>query len=379
MTESPRLDDPFETQKQVLAALTQLEESLKELNDGVSPPTLSHYRSIPEAVKESYSLLTQGAEIIHASSTKYTLLGKLDATEQGRALRDIVHGCQLMGTACLVIHDDQTGCARPTRQHCKRVTRAVVLSVLQMIHVWVDQLAQGSDNNLGAQKAGTVWEKCNVIMEKRLPQGNRNCIRRDLLIYMKDCADTMTEFQDLIDQGPSTAERAEVLDTNDTDFSVLHMLQQALDGDESTYTENELPVATATLYLIKLSRGCINLSMQCMEEITGYAADHEEVSRLDWISKLYDLAHDVGVGVTDLGATMYPPLQVSSLKEQVEHQCTVIRNLLSCVSELREFIRKATNSNQTLSLDTISLFSKLETAFQKRHGEAMHAIEMFTS
>ena len=386
MTESSNTADPFEAQTQILTALTKLDESLKELNDGTSPPTLSHYRFLPDVVKESYSLLVQGADIIHATSTKYTLLGKLDANEQGRVLGDILKGCQLLGTACLVLHDDQTGCARPTRQHCKRATRAVVLSVLQMIHVWVDQSAQGNDNHLGAQKNGAVWEKCNVILEKRLPQGNRNCIRRDLLIYMKDCADTMEEFQELIDVGPSTEERTETVDTGDAEFSVLNRLQQALEGDESTYTNEELPVATASLYLIKLSRGCINLSMQCMEEMTGQQkvdasleqGQQEDVDRLGWISRLYDVAHDVGVGVTDLGAAMYPPLQVNSLKTQVEHQCTAIRSLLTCLSEMREFLRSATPP-QTMSLETISLLSKLETAFDKRNGEAMKAIEMFVS
>lgn len=383
MTESTHTEDPYEVQKQVLNALNQLEESLKSLNDGESPPTLSHYRVMPEVVKESYGLLTQGAEIIHATSTKYTLLGKLDANEQAKVLRDILNGCQLMGTGCLVLHDDQTGCAKPTRQHCKRATRAIVLSVIQMINVWVDKSAQGNDNNLGAQKTGAVWEKCNVILEKRLPQGNRNCIRRDLLIYTKDCSDTMAEFQELIDLGPSAEERKEsVSTTNDAEFSVLDMLQQALDGDESSYTSKELPVASASLYLIKISRGCLNLSMECMEEISGHMVDlssEQEKELLSWISRLYDLAHDVGIGVTDVGAAMYPPLQISSLRSQVENQCTVIRNLLSFVSELRESIRLATDSAKSLSLESSSLLSKLETAFEKRNGEVMEAIQMFAS
>lgn len=67
--------------ERVLEALARLQLSLKELPDKHNPPHLSHWRTLPPAISTAYDYITKGTEIVKATSTKYTLVGKIDAKE----------------------------------------------------------------------------------------------------------------------------------------------------------------------------------------------------------------------------------------------------------------------------------------------------------
>ena len=57
-----------------------LEEGNSTTNDGegaVGLP-LNHWKELPENVSQAYKMMSDGAEVIKATSTKYTLLGKID-------------------------------------------------------------------------------------------------------------------------------------------------------------------------------------------------------------------------------------------------------------------------------------------------------------
>src|SRR6056300_1012146 len=45
------------------------------------PLPISHWRILPSNVQSAYKLLNDGAEYIYATSTKYTLVGKVDNNE----------------------------------------------------------------------------------------------------------------------------------------------------------------------------------------------------------------------------------------------------------------------------------------------------------
>jgi hypothetical protein len=154
-------------QKTILEALERLTVSLEELNDKESAPALSHFRHLPEAVAQCYDLFQQGAALVYGTSTKYTLLGKVDELEQAKLTQDFLKGCQLIATACLVLHEDSTGCSRSLRHHCKQAARAIVTTVQQLVQSFVDGTALVE--NVGAQKTGAVWQTCDVVLEKKLP------------------------------------------------------------------------------------------------------------------------------------------------------------------------------------------------------------------
>ena len=75
--------------EETLEALTRLESALSELDDKGTSTSLvsknnggglpmSHWRKLPSDVEDAYRMMQEGAEMVKATSTKYTLLGKIN-------------------------------------------------------------------------------------------------------------------------------------------------------------------------------------------------------------------------------------------------------------------------------------------------------------
>ena len=376
-----RVDEIYD-QASILEALERLTVSLQELNDKESAPTLSHYRHPPEDVAYSYDLFQQGAALVYGTSTKYTLLGKVDEHEQAKLTQDFLKGCQLIGTACLVLHQDSTGCSRSLRHHCKQAARAIVTTVQQLVQSFVDGTALVE--NVGAQKTGAVWQTCNVVLEKKLPVGNRNAMRRDWFTYMADCNETLEEFQALIDEGPELREEDEEeegQETATTDKSDYDAFEDFMGGHDQQYSSDELPIATACVFLIKCSRGGINATVQTCEAVGKQLAENDTSKEtsdsdnnkalLSWISKANHLAHAVGEGMTDLGAAMYPSLELDTLQAQVERQASDIDALLTFLLDASP---EGMDGSLDLPQDVVELAAKVKGAVDKRRQEAGDAI-----
>lgn len=366
-------------QASILSALERLTISLQELNDKESAPALSHYRHPPEAVAASYDLFQQGAALVYGTSTKYTLLGKVDEHEQAKLTQDFLKGCQLIGTACLVLHQDSTGCSRSLRHYCKQAARAIVTTVQQLVQSFVDGTALVE--NVGAQKTGAVWQTCNVVLEKKLPVGNRNCMRRDWFTYMADCNETLEEFQALIDAGPELREEDEEGQENTTDDDNIDAWEDFMGGHDQQYSSDELPIATACVFLIKCSRGGINATVQTCEAVGKKLAENDDSKEtsdsdndkalLSWIAKANHLAHAVGEGMTDLGAVMYPSLELDTLQSQVERQASDIDALLSFLLDASP---EGMDGSLDLPPDVVELAAKVKGAVDKRRQEVGDAI-----
>lgn len=333
------MEDKALSNSELLSSLESIADTLKELDDKNGAPRLSHYRVLPQDVSEAYELLQNGATLVHSTSTKFSLMGKISVKEQERQFCNIMlQGCQCIATSCLVLHDNQTGCARSTRKHCKQACRAVLNTVIQLVKIWNDGVSAESSS----QRTGAVWEMCDAIIEQKVPKGNRNSIRRDLLTYSMDCNETMKEFQAMVDSSTSCE----------------------AGGDE--YTATEASVVSSCIYLIRCSRGCINLSLQVME-VLGKRIDESKGDSSDEVdfavasSSFFDLARLVGEGVTDLGVSLYPPLQADEVKSQIEHQTGHISSVL-------EFEHL---TSIDLPEETQVLRSKLGEALLKRKREAL--------
>lgn len=90
--------------ERVLEALERLQTCLKELDDKHDAPQLSHWRTLPEAVSTAYEYITKGAELVKATSTKYTLVGKIHAKEGSKlAVRRVQVMCDLWRAVILHI------------------------------------------------------------------------------------------------------------------------------------------------------------------------------------------------------------------------------------------------------------------------------------
>lgn len=374
----------WEQQEEIVQSLKQLQHQVEHLPHQESAPQLSHYRStpaLPEAVQQSYAMLEQGAGLVHATSTKYTLMGKLDAPEQTKICTDFLQGCQYLATGCLALHDPVTGCSKSVRHHARQAVRAILVTTTQLVECFAVDHANSTqkESQIGARKTGAVWQSCNVILEKKMPVGNRNAMRRDLLTFKMECNETLTEFQEMIDRGPSLREEDEDEDRDkeETKHQQPDSSWEAfLDGDEDQYADHELPVAVACVAIIKCSRGSINATLQALEAVTlgegGESLAATDKARLTWMSKLHDFATIVGNGMTDLGACLYPPLNLDSVETEVERQAGAIEQ---CVNHLVE-ATSADGEVLELSPEVKELASKLQTVIQTRRSEALEAISV---
>lgn len=322
------MSDPIEDQFAVVKALVGLADLLKDLDDHGSHP-ISHYRQVPPDLMHAYEILAQAASLIHATATKYTLLGKAGGASQLPLSKELLRGAQLLGTATLLFFEH--GASTALRKHVKRAARSIVGSLMSLVEAFLDESAM--TDSIGAQKTGVVWSTCDTVLHKKIPVGNRSAMRREWLTFRADCNETIEEFQALLDADP------------------------VADGEEGfdeieRYTEDEIPVVSACLALIKCSRGCINVTMQACEAL-GEA-------RLEWINSVFDLSVAVGVGVTDLGTLMYAPTDRAALVEAARRQA---RAVLEVVQRIL--------GDDSLPSEVLELASKLQQATSKRLEEAL--------
>ncbi|KAL7576062.1 hypothetical protein ACA910_000846 [Epithemia clementina (nom. ined.)] len=379
-------DDLKRTHEIFVESLRRLAASLRDL-DATSSFVLSHYRQLPDTISHAREMLETGATLVKGTSTKYTLLGGLDPKEQVKAAEDLIKGCQFVATGCVLIHEPSLGCCLAFRRHVKQASRAIVEAVVNLVSSFVDQTAL-VEENLGAQKTGVVWEVCDQIIEKKVPMGNRNSIRRDLFTYLKDCQETFDEFQQLVDLGPMTTNGKQELQTIEENSVKAEQIekpneddtgwQQFLSGENEQYSSHEIPVATASLTLVKCSRGSINLTLQACEAVGAQIQEGTKLSssdkiRLEWLEKLYQLACKVGDGMTDFGTNLYPPLDLEHLPAQIEQQS------MDCLSPLVDsVVDGCLLEDGTAALEfteeVMTLAFKLKTAIATRRKEALDSV-----
>jgi hypothetical protein len=356
------------------AALQELDTTADAGLSQLSTP-LSHYRILPPALMDAYNSLYQATQLIHTTSTKYGLLLGADAAAVAATAHCMATACHALVTATTTAFNPGL-CARSTRRHCHRATRDILHTVIQLVQV--DSSTSSSNfasTTSAAQRTGAVWDMCQVVLERKLPRGNRSAMRRDLLTYVMECADTIQEFQTMIVASGAAVETSH--DTTTTSTNEEDGWQDFLAGTIDRYTSLELPVATACVDLIKCSRGGLNVALQVMdvmgEHETKTAArlhDGDQTTQ-NWqlgLSQLHDLATIVGEGMTDLGASMYPPLQMAVLQPHVERQAGAIQAVL-------DFVMDGSSGGTWEFPDELNdLLSKVRAALQKRQREANEAI-----
>jgi len=300
---------------ELVETLTRLADMLKnDENANKDPPRLSHFRDLPNSVTVAYDLLHQGAQMIHGTATKYTLVGKIDESEQKKLGADLLRGCEIIGAATNSLLQDSTGCSRAVRRATQRAALAIILNVIHLAASFSDHSAL--EENIGAQKTGAVWQSCDTILNKMLPMGNRTAIRRELFTWTRETNDSMEEFNEMVDRGPGETVEKEVEDELDGIFG----------DDDEQYPENDLPVAKACLGILKCSRGTMKLTLDVSEDYGKKFAETQDELYLDRIAELHAKARAVGEGVTNMGSLMYPPIlpDCKRLEESVQIQTDAV-------------------------------------------------------
>ena len=281
---------------------------------------ISHWRALPSAVKSAYQLLNDGATYIHATSTKYTLVGKVDTQEGSNLAVELRKGAELLGTGTLLLYSKQYGSSRSLKHYIKQYSRSIIASLISLIKSFEDGISQGQandGNNIGAQKTGAVWAACDKLTNT-LPKGNRAAMRRELMVWIKDCNESIEEFDEVLELGPR--------DDNSDNEEEEEMM------DEEQYTEKEMGVARASVNLMKCSKNLLNLVLKTCECVGEYVDkkiptpndtatqqevdDNKRKETLQWISNLHEMARTVGEGVTNVGILLYPPLDNATASEE---------------------------------------------------------------
>ena len=335
------------------------------------PPHLSHYRQpFPSDVATAYDLLRQGAQVVHSTSTKYTLVGKTHPEEQKKTLtKDLLKGCELIGAASHILFQDPSGSSRAVRRATQRASLAILINVANLVKVFEDKTAVGggNENTVGAQKTGAVWEACDQILNKLMPQGNRNAIRREIFTWTRECDDSMEEFQEMIDEGPKPLE---ALQEEENEGGQGYTDEYEDEDDGNQYTDAEMPIANACLGLLKNSRGNMKIALESCEYLgtkVSESVDDDKQRYLDAIQKVHSQARIIGEGLTDLGSVMYPPLLPSSrdLAAQVRRQSQCIHDFQLYLQDMDDL------PNNILEFSNI-----LKNACETREKEILDAIRV---
>jgi hypothetical protein len=378
-------------------------------------------------------------------------MSKIDASKSQEMADDLFRGCTLVGTACLALDP----CLGPSaRHHVLTASRGIITSVVQLLEgQMMERKGENKNKEVGgsgdgdgddskdggaceddssssptlATRTGVVWHHCDIVLQRRLPVGNRNAMRRDLLTYLHECQETMDEFQAMIDEGPlslpplPTPTETTAASRNDAgelggdlsgdDDGDEEEWEAFLDGRFDRYSSSEMSVAEACVSLVKCSRGVLNLVLQaedawgsdtnlregddvdndddhCDVHATTTTLSEEGVVRMERMGRIHELARSVGMGMTDLGAALYPPLAFDAVGVQVMRQSRAIRNALrSVVSMTIEGNDGDSDDCGTFNDDAgamdltgdlpppvLELYRKLAVAIQRREAEALDAI-----
>lgn len=379
--------------KRLAAALKELDERGKSIVSSTNPGIpLGHWRDIPADVEGAYKMINDGAELIKAISTKYTLMGKISIEDGSKYSMELRQGCELISTAAFLVHQPTCGCARPTRSFIKHKSRGIVNSVMTLVESFVSLKAL--DGNVGAQLTGAVWQACDAVIEK-VPKGNRACMRRELFTWVKDCNETMEEFDALIELGPAAEESSQTSEEEKSDEETWDRFCDNM-GTGEQYSIKEISIVTASLALIKCSRGIIGLTLkacECAGEAVANLDKEIALSEdkntnsvrkmliLQWISNLHETCRKLGDGATDLGCVMYPPLNLSGAEEgwtnadlggQVERQKDW---LLSAAHAISNPIPGDGQVEIDMSDEVKEMCSNLLTAIEKRSKEVEDGIK----
>jgi hypothetical protein len=339
-------------------------------------------------------MLQDGAQLIKNISTKYTLLGKINLEDGSKLSTELRQGCELLSTAAFLIHAPSSGCARSTRLFVKQRCLAVVKSVTTLMESFVSLRAL--EGNVGAQLTGAVWQACDEVVEKT-PKGNRACVMKEMFTWVKECNETMQEFEDLVGLGPlCDGENGTVVEGNDKAGEGSSDWDEFCEnlGTGEQYTNDEMPIIKACLALIKCSRGIIGLSLKALE-CAGSAAEgniSHPTLVFQWMTDLHETCRIIGEGVTNLGCTMYPPLALSVKTNDTDdndnHQDDdwkrteigkqVIQQSDWLMSAARSIDKHILGSDETeieMSAEILDMCGKLLIAIENRTADVEHAIQ----
>ncbi|KAL6193334.1 hypothetical protein ACLB2K_034418 [Fragaria x ananassa] len=159
------------------------------------------------------------------------------------------------------------------------------------------------------QLAGAVWEACSAL--KKTPAANVTAIGRavtQVAVTMKDVLREMKELKPATD--PTDDEAEAEIEPHDDETSSDSDLGNDLSPEEMKVAELAIDAVSETLVVMK----------ELIRTITGLLKreNPNDSSLVDSLEKLLKMCQGIGEQIDELGACLYPPQEVSTIKTIVE-------------------------------------------------------------
>ncbi|XP_042506208.1 uncharacterized protein LOC122082599 [Macadamia integrifolia] len=164
--------------------------------------------------------------------------------------------------------------------------------------------------------AGTVWDACNAL--KKTPTTNYTAIGRAITQVAVSVKDVLREMKEL---KPGSADQADEMhdeaaadvenEPDNHDNSSDCDLGNDLSLDEMKIAQLAIDVVSDTLIVLK---ELIRFISSLLKQLNSNNSSHP----IDSLERLLKISQGIGVQVDELGASLYPPQEVSALKTAAE-------------------------------------------------------------
>uniref|UniRef100_A0A7N0VBV7 Uncharacterized protein n=1 Tax=Kalanchoe fedtschenkoi TaxID=63787 RepID=A0A7N0VBV7_KALFE len=230
------------------------------------------------------------------------------------------------------------------------VVHAAVKQVVDAsFKLWMDVVSSyGSSKKDGTlsetQLVGAVWEACSAL--KKTPATNITAIGRAMTQAALSIKDVLREMKELKPEGgpadePSNySSNPEENKSNDTNDSSDDELGSDLSLAEMKIAQSTINLVSQTLALIK----------ELIRSITGLIkleSSNSSSNFVDTLERLLKLCQDISLQVDELGASLYPPQELSSImtaSEKISTDSVEILAELQALNSLSDSFLQCINS-----------------------------------
>ncbi|CAH9139854.1 unnamed protein product [Cuscuta epithymum] len=227
-----------------------------------------------------------------------------------------------------------------------------------------------SRKNTIPQLVGTVWEACSAL--KKTPSSNITAIGRALTQSAVSMKDVLREMKELKPSSPDLGdeevpgESETNLDDNDDPF--MEDLGNDLSPEEMKVAQLTTNLVSETLVVVKeLIRSITGLVKL---EVSGNSSD----AFIGSLERLLKLCQGIGLQVDELGASLYPPQEISLIRASVEVISSNINEMtmeLENLKGLTEDYVKACNGLRNALTQLESVLGNADLVMQKMESLAV--------
>ncbi|XP_057961018.1 uncharacterized protein LOC131153023 [Malania oleifera] len=183
------------------------------------------------------------------------------------------------------------------------------------------------------QLVGTVWDACSAL--KKTPSTNVTAIGRAMThvaVSIKDVLRELKELKpgssDLTDEATDDASAKAESSPKDKDNSSDGDLGNDLSPEEMKIAQLAIEVVSETLGVQK----------ELIRSITGLIKQEDPKEQSNFVNsleRLLKLSQEIGLQVDELGACLYPPQEVSAMKNALEKITGIIAEMQTEVANLK--------------------------------------------